>query len=123
MIEEIKPVKRTMSPTGCVHAVSHGDEHYGYATVCNHNDYNRSYGDGFFHLWPRTSEHVTCKRCLALMKPSPTHKITLEVGEEITPAKLVDILENAGALESLYIERDFGRWTYKVKSKIRIIIE
>lgn len=55
-----------------VHAVSSstGDKH---VTVCHHNDYFLSYGEGFYHKWPLTDERVTCKRCLRTLGKKPYH--------------------------------------------------
>jgi len=57
--------KRIISPTGCVHAeYTDGYRISGKRTLCNHNDYSRSYGEGLYHNWPYTDKPVTCKRCL-----------------------------------------------------------
>ena len=59
------------SPTGCVHVansmVMRRFDKEIYTTLCNHNDYDKSYGDGFWHEWPATDGPVTCKRCLKLL--------------------------------------------------------
>jgi len=60
-------MKRIKSPTGCVHAVDYGAGTLGWATICRHNDYSKSYGEGFYHNWPLTEEKVTCKRCLSII--------------------------------------------------------
>ena len=60
-------MKRIKSPTGCVHAVECGSEKEGYMTLCRHVNYNRSYGDGYFHKWELTSDQVTCRRCKLLI--------------------------------------------------------
>ena len=68
-------MKNVKSPTGCVHRIEAGSEREGYMTLCLHTDYNKSYGDGYFHHWYTTSKPVTCKRCLAAMirKAGPTY--------------------------------------------------
>ena len=80
---------RVVSPTGCVHIVDSTmigrhfpfDERYG--TKCNHNDYHRSYGAGYFHDWSITDKPVTCKRCLRLLHPLPKSKLIEEALEDI----------------------------------------
>lgn len=55
------------SSTGCVHIMQDADERYGtthYSTMCSHVDYNLNSVDMYYHPWERTSEEITCKRCL-----------------------------------------------------------
>jgi hypothetical protein len=72
-----EPIK-ILSPTGCVHianqeniAVSGSRE---YSTLCNYNDSRYSYGDGFWHIWPKTDKQVSCRRCLS-MSEAPSHRL------------------------------------------------
>ncbi len=68
---------KVVSPTGCVHIVDdmlkgrHFPYDERYRTKCNHNDYYRSYGAGYYHGWNVTDKPVTCKRCLRLLDPLP----------------------------------------------------
>ena len=62
----LKTLGHVKSPTGCVHAYIEEYPPQGYRTACNHNDYGRSYGAGFYHSWPKTDDPLTCKRCIRL---------------------------------------------------------
>ena len=67
--------KGVKSPTGCVHAVDGGNKLEGYMTLCNHRNYYKNFGEGYWHHWPLTDEEVTCKRCLKLMGKGTEDKI------------------------------------------------
>lgn len=62
------------SPTGCVHRAE--DNRFSCKgsrrTLCNHKDYYRDFGSGYYHNWNDTDEEVTCKRCLKEMEPEVT---------------------------------------------------
>lgn len=87
----IMPSKKLkiVSSTGCVHLVDsmlrgrHFPFGKRYVTKCNHNDYHRSYGSGYFHDWELTEKPVTCKRCLRLLNPLPKPNFMKEALEDI----------------------------------------
>lgn len=59
---------KVKSPTGCVHAVEGGNKKdRKRATMCNHVNYYRYYGDQYYHDWPFTDDEVTCQKCIAAM--------------------------------------------------------
>jgi hypothetical protein len=83
---------RIKSATGCVHVACDEEKHYSktvHRTLCGHNDYFKSYGEGFWHDWPLTDDPVTCKRCIKLLK-SESHK-TIQI-----PIEDYEILKKIG---------------------------
>ena len=67
---------KIVSPTGCVHAVDrlYSDMDVGNATLCNHANYHKSYGEQYYHKWPLTGKDVICKRCLYIMNKKIEYK-------------------------------------------------
>lgn len=64
---------KVVSPTGCVHFVKGGSKG-AYRTACNHVDYNKFHGEGYYHDWEFTLKPVTCKRCLKSLEPAEGQK-------------------------------------------------
>ncbi len=77
-----KLLLKVVSPTGCVHVVDSELEGR-YGTECNHKDYFKGWGGGYFHKWELTEKPVTCKRCLRILDPLPKTDVMKEALEDI----------------------------------------